>query len=57
MTNSPNMNASQNPVIAACKAGNVQTFLGVTTPSPQLAQMLALSGFDGLMIDMEHGPI
>ena len=37
MTNSPNMNASKNPVIAACKAGKVQTFLGVTTPSPQLA--------------------
>ena len=57
MTNSPNMYASKNPVIAAAKAGKVQTFLGVTTPSPQLAQMLALSGFDGIMIDMEHGPI
>ena len=57
MANSPDMNASKNPVIAACKAGKVQTFLGVTTPSPQLARMLALSGFDGIMIDMEHGPI
>ena len=57
MTNSPNMNASKNPAIVACKAGKVQTFLGVTTPSPQLARMLALSGFDGIMIDMEHGPI
>ena len=57
MANSPNMNATKNPVIATCKAGKVQTLLGVTTPSPQLTQMLALSGFDALMIDMEHGPI
>ena len=57
MTNSPNMSASKNPVIAARKAGKVQTVLGVTTPSPQLARMLALSGFDGIMVDMEHGPI
>ena len=40
MTNSPDMNASKNPVIAACKAGKVQTFLGVTTPSPQLIAAL-----------------
>ena len=57
MTSSPNMYATKNPVIVACKAGKVQTILGVTTPSPQLAQMLALSGFDAIMIDMEHGPI
>ena len=57
MTNSPKMHASKNSVIAACKAGQVQTMRGVTTPSPQLAQMLALSGLDGIMVDMEHGPI
>ena len=57
MTSSPNMYATKNPIIVACKAGKVQTVLGVTTPSPQLAQMLALSGYDAIMIDMEHGPI
>ncbi len=29
----------------------------VTMPSPQVVQVLARSGFDFLLIDMEHGPI
>lgn len=28
-----------------------------TLPSPEVAEMLSLCGFDWLMIDMEHGPI
>ena len=29
----------------------------VTMPSPQVVQVLSRSGFDSLLIDMEHGPI
>jgi 2-keto-3-deoxy-L-rhamnonate aldolase RhmA len=31
--------------------------IGLTCPSPELAQICAHSGFDVVMIDMEHGPI
>src|SRR4026209_1451773 len=31
--------------------------IGLTTPSPELAQICGNSGFDFVMIDMEHGPI
>ncbi|WP_280152084.1 aldolase/citrate lyase family protein [Piscinibacter sp. XHJ-5] len=31
--------------------------IGLTSPSPELAQICAHAGFDIVMIDMEHGPI
>jgi 2-keto-3-deoxy-L-rhamnonate aldolase RhmA len=31
--------------------------IGLTTPSPELAQICGNAGFDCVMIDMEHGPI
>jgi 2-keto-3-deoxy-L-rhamnonate aldolase RhmA len=31
--------------------------IGLTCPSPELAQICANSGFDVVLIDMEHGPI
>jgi 2-keto-3-deoxy-L-rhamnonate aldolase RhmA len=31
--------------------------IGLTTPSPELAQICGGSGFDRVLIDMEHGPI
>ena len=30
--------------------------IGLTTPSPELAQICGNSGFDFVLIDMEHGP-
>jgi 2-keto-3-deoxy-L-rhamnonate aldolase RhmA len=39
------------------KPGGVKIGVGVTSPSPELVQMLANSGFDYFLIDMEHGPI
>jgi 2-keto-3-deoxy-L-rhamnonate aldolase RhmA len=35
----------------------VQLGLGLTCPSPELAQICAHAGFDVILIDMEHGPI
>jgi 4-hydroxy-2-oxoheptanedioate aldolase len=39
------------------KPASVRIGIGVTSPSPELTQMLAAAGFDYLLIDMEHGPI
>jgi 2-keto-3-deoxy-L-rhamnonate aldolase RhmA len=39
------------------KPPGVTLGIGLTTPSPELAQICASSGFDFVMIDMEHGPI
>ncbi len=39
------------------KPPGVTLGIGLTTPSPELAQICANSGFDFVMIDMEHGPI
>jgi 2-keto-3-deoxy-L-rhamnonate aldolase RhmA len=39
------------------KPPGVSLGIGLTTPSPELAQICANSGFDFIMIDMEHGPI
>jgi 2-keto-3-deoxy-L-rhamnonate aldolase RhmA len=39
------------------KPNGVKIGIGVTTPSPELVQMLANAGFDYILIDMEHGPI
>jgi 2-keto-3-deoxy-L-rhamnonate aldolase RhmA len=35
----------------------VKLGIGLTSPSPELAQICAFSGFDLVLIDMEHGPI
>jgi 2-keto-3-deoxy-L-rhamnonate aldolase RhmA len=39
------------------KPPGVTLGVGLTTPSPELAQICGNSGFDFVMIDMEHGPI
>jgi 2-keto-3-deoxy-L-rhamnonate aldolase RhmA len=39
------------------KPEGVKIGIGVTAPSPELVQMFANSGFDFILIDMEHGPI
>src|SRR3984957_111598 len=39
------------------KPEGVKIGVGVTSPSPEFVQMLANSGFDYILIDMEHGPI
>jgi 2-keto-3-deoxy-L-rhamnonate aldolase RhmA len=39
------------------KPPGVTLGIGLTTPSPELAQICGNSGFDFVMIDMEHGPI
>ena len=39
------------------KPPGVTLGIGLTTPSPELAQICGSSGFDFVMIDMEHGPI
>ncbi|MFN8633430.1 MAG: aldolase/citrate lyase family protein [Chloroflexota bacterium] len=38
------------------KPPGVTLGIGLTTPSPELAQICGNSGFDFVMIDMEHGP-
>ena len=57
MTASPTPDPRINPFLAALKSGNVQLLIGITTPSPHLVQMFAQSGFDAIMVDMEHGSI
>ena len=39
------------------KPAGVRLGIGLTSPSPELAQICAYSGFDLVLIDMEHGPI
>jgi 2-keto-3-deoxy-L-rhamnonate aldolase RhmA len=39
------------------KPAGVRLGIGLTCPSPELAQICAHSGFDVVLIDMEHGPI
>jgi 2-keto-3-deoxy-L-rhamnonate aldolase RhmA len=41
----------------ASKPNGVQLGVGLTCPSPELAQICAHAGFDVVLIDMEHGPI
>jgi 2-keto-3-deoxy-L-rhamnonate aldolase RhmA len=56
MKNSPSNAAAylSNPLY---KPNGVKIGIGVTSPSPELVQMLANAGFDYILIDMEHGPI
>ena len=51
--------ASTGPSAASSfpKPPGVKLGIGLTTPSPELAQICGNSGFDWVMIDMEHGPI
>jgi 4-hydroxy-2-oxoheptanedioate aldolase len=46
-----------NPLKAKLAAGGCATSFMVTMPSVAMVQVLAASGIDGLIIDMEHGPI
>ena len=43
--------------VSASKPNGVQLGVGLTCPSPELAQICAHAGFDVVLIDMEHGPI
>lgn len=52
---SPNPAAGPGPLFP--KPEGVTLGIGLTTPSPELAQICGNSGFDFVMIDMEHGPI
>ena len=53
--------SSTSPIVApgsgAQKPEGVRLGVGLTCPSPELAQICAYSGFDVILIDMEHGPI
>ena len=49
--------SSVNPLKAKLAAGECVTCLMVTMPSVAMAQVLAASGVDAIIIDMEHGPI
>ena len=40
-----------------CKPNGIKLGIGLTIPSPELAQTCGNSGFDFVFIDMEHGPI
>lgn len=46
-----------NPLKAKLAAGGCATCFMVTMPSVALVQVLAASGVDALIVDMEHGPI
>ena len=46
-----------NPVKARLKSGELVLGAFVTIPSPALTEMVGLSGFDFVVIDMEHGPV
>jgi 4-hydroxy-2-oxoheptanedioate aldolase len=52
-------NAIFSPIVSlgVAKPAGVALGIGLTCPSPELAQICAHSGFDVVMIDMEHGPI
>ncbi len=47
----------RNPVKETLKAGGTTFGTLVSMPSPNVAQVLAGSGFDWLWFDLEHGPI
>ncbi len=53
--------AAVNPLAGSAsqlrKPAGVRLGIGLTCPSPELAQICAHSGFDVVLIDMEHGPI
>jgi 2-keto-3-deoxy-L-rhamnonate aldolase RhmA len=51
------VNPLAQPAEAFRKPDGVRLGIGLTCPSPELAQICAHSGFDVVMIDMEHGPI
>ena len=46
-----------NPLRAKLAAGGCATCFMVTMPSVAMAQVLAASGVDALILDMEHGPL
>jgi 4-hydroxy-2-oxoheptanedioate aldolase len=46
-----------NPLRRIWRAGGTATGVGLTIGAPALAQLLARTGFDWLMIDMEHGAV
>lgn len=46
-----------NPLRSKLAAGGCATCIMVTMPSVAMAQVLAGSGVDALIVDMEHGPI
>ena len=53
----PNSNRDVDPDAAKSKPSGIAFGIGLTCPSPALAQICANAGFDTVLIDMEHGPI
>jgi 2-keto-3-deoxy-L-rhamnonate aldolase RhmA len=51
------VNPLAGPAGRLSKPAGVRLGIGLTCPSPELAQICAHSGFDVVLIDMEHGPI
>jgi 2-keto-3-deoxy-L-rhamnonate aldolase RhmA len=51
------MNPLAGPEGTLRKPAGIRLGIGLTCPSPELAQICAHSGFDVVLIDMEHGPI
>jgi 2-keto-3-deoxy-L-rhamnonate aldolase RhmA len=53
--------ADVNPLVRSAgdprKPAGVRLGIGLTCPSPELTQICAHSGFEMVLIDMEHGPI
>jgi 4-hydroxy-2-oxoheptanedioate aldolase len=47
----------ENPVKDKLKAGEVVLGCFVAPPSPEFVEMIALAGFDFVLLDAEHGPI
>jgi 4-hydroxy-2-oxoheptanedioate aldolase len=47
----------QNLVKRACREGRVQVGSFITTNDPLCAQIMANSGFEWVLVDMEHGPV
>ena len=45
-----------NPLLAKLSAGTPVTGCWQFTPSPDVAEILSLCGFDALLVDHEHGP-
>ena len=50
------MNLSQNPFLAALRAGRPQLGIWISLCSPFAAEIVAGAGFDWALIDMEHAP-
>jgi 4-hydroxy-2-oxoheptanedioate aldolase len=51
------MDLPRNAFKAALKAGRLQTGIWNTIPGPVVTEVLALAGFDWVLVDTEHAPV